>query len=147
MEIKNVKKTKLFSKEIRTSLKSIGQYVGALPEELLHQMNQKGLKAQGPQVWIYKGADGNPETEFDLTVGFPVADDVNTNEIVPANDFKCAVISHKGDWSNLKNTYCKVISELTEQGMVMTGECREIYHQVDFENAENNLTEVQIGIK
>ncbi len=146
MEIKQIKQTKVFGKEIKTTLKTIGEHVKVLPEEVLENLNEKGFKIEGPQVWIYNGADGNPETEFDLMVGFPVANDKMDVNITAFDDFKCAIVLHKGDWSKLGDSYCKIIGEVKQTGLKMTGECREVYHQVDFENIENNITEIQIGI-
>ena len=147
MEIKNVKPTNLFGKEVKTSLKTIGNHVQVLPNEIMNEMAQKKLTIQGPQIWIYNGADGNPETIFDLMVGFPVDNNKIDSNITSLNDFKCATTIHKGDWSKFNETYCLVIGEVLKSGFRMTGECREIYHQVDFERVENNITEIQIGIR
>lgn len=147
MEIKQVKQTKVFGKEIKTTLKTIGEYVKVLPEEVLNEINQKGFTIEGPQVWIYNGSDGNPETEFELIVGFPVALDQMDMNITALDEFNCAVHVHKGDWSEFKNVYQNLIGEIMKNGKIMTGECREIYHQVDFDNVENNITEIQIGIR
>ena len=147
MEIKQVKQTKVFGKEIKTSLIKISEHVKVLPETIASDMNKKGFQCTGPQIWIYNGADGNPETEFDLLVGFPVNDNAMDYNITALEDFKCATYMHKGDWGKLGESYCKIIGEVNQGGMQMTGECREVYHKVDFENVENNLTEIQIGIK
>jgi len=147
MEVKVIKQTKIYGSEVKTSLTKIGEHIKILPESVYQKMQQNGFNPIGPQVWIYKGADGNPETEFDLLVGFPVAYDKMDMDITALDEFKCSTIIHEGAWSNLKHSYTKVIGEITELGAQMTGECREIYHQVDFENAENNITEIQIGIK
>jgi effector-binding domain-containing protein len=147
MEIKEVKNTKLYGKEIKTTLKSIGEHVKVLPEQVLNELKQKGFTPEGPQVWIYYGADGYPDTEFDLLVGFPVADEKMDVDITALGNFKCATMIHKGDWGSLGQTYHKVIGELMQNGLSMTGECREVYHKIDFENSDNNLTEIQIGIK
>lgn len=147
MEIKQVKQTKVFGKEIKISLNKIYDHVKVLPESIVADMQQKGFECEGPQIWIYNGADGNPETEFDLLIGFPVSDQSMDHDITALEDFKCATLMHKGDWANFKQSYEKVIGEVMQNGYQMTGECREVYHQVDFENVENNLTEIQIGIK
>lgn len=147
MEIKNVKQSKVFGKEMKTTLKTIGEHVKVLPEQVLADLSKKGFSAEGPQVWIYNGADGNPETEFDLLVGFPVAMDKMDVDITALNEFKCATVMHKGDWANFQQAYCAIIGDVMQNGYQMTGETREVYHHVDFENVENNLTEIQIGIK
>lgn len=147
MEIKEVKQTKVFGKQIKTNLKTINEHVKVLPEKILNEVNQKGFDIRGPQIWIYNGADGNPETEFDLLVGFPVAQDKMDTSIIALDNFKCATIIHNGCWSGFQDTYCKIIGEVMQNGLAMTGESREVYRQVDFENPENNITEIQIGIK
>ena len=124
MEIKEVKQTKVFGKQIKTSLKTINEHVKVLPEEILNEINQKGFDIEGSQVWIYNGADGNPETEFDLLVGFPVAQDKMDINIKALEDFKCATIIHKGCWSKFNETYDKIIGEVMQNGLAMTGESR-----------------------
>jgi len=147
MEIKNVKQTKVFGRVVKTNLKNIYNQVKVVPEQVYFEMNKKGFQSEGPQVWIYYGADGNPETEFDLLVGYPVADELMDNSITALGQFKCVTALHSGDWARFKESYDKLIDEVMNKGMQMTGECREVYHQVDFENVENNLTEIQVGIK
>ena len=46
MEIKEVKQTKVFGKEIKTTLKTINEHVKVLPEEILNEMisDSKGNK-------------------------------------------------------------------------------------------------------
>ncbi len=147
MEIKQVKQTKVFGKEIKTSLKTISEHVKVLPERVLDEMKKKCINPNGAQVWIYNGSDGNPETEFDLLVGYPVDNNKMDTDITALNEFKCATHIHNGNWSEFKNVYQTLIGEVMQNGLIMTGECREIYHRVDFENMENNITEIQIGIK
>jgi len=110
-------------------------------------MNKKGFECSGPQIWVYNGADGNPSTDFELLVGFPVANEAMDVDITALEEFNCVTLIHEGAWHKLSESYHKIIVEVTQQGMQMTGECREVYHQVDFENEKNNVTEIQIGIK
>jgi effector-binding domain-containing protein len=147
MEIKQVKQTKVFGKEIKTSLKTIGEHVKVLPESVFNEMQKKNIEPNGAQVWIYNGSDGNPETVFDLLVGYPVDSDKMDVNITALDDFKCASHIHNGNWSEFKNVYEQLVGEVMQNGLTMTGECREIYHEVDFDNVENNITEIQIGVK
>jgi len=126
MEIKNVPQTKVFGKEVKTSLKTIWNHIQVLPNDIMNEMVQKKVNAQGPQIWIYKGADGNPETIFDLMVGFPVENNKIDSNITSLNDFKCATTIHKGDWSKFNETYCLVIGEVIKNGLQLSGECREV---------------------
>ncbi|MGO8056016.1 hypothetical protein, partial [Rhizobium leguminosarum] len=40
----------------------------------------------------------------------------------------------------------QIMQFIAMNNLRMTGEFREIYWNIDFENPENNLTEVQIGV-
>jgi effector-binding domain-containing protein len=56
-------------------------------------------------------------------------------------------MEHKGAWSDLKFSYEKLIGEIMQNGYKTTNYCREVYHVCDFENEENNITEIQVGIE
>jgi hypothetical protein len=41
----------------------------------------------------------------------------------------------------------KLYGETGQAGYTPVKECREIYINIDFKNADNNITEVQVGIQ
>ena len=53
---------------------------------------------------------------------------------------------HEGCWENLGETYGLLIFEIQVKDPEMSGQNREIYLNMDFENPEANITEVQIGL-
>jgi effector-binding domain-containing protein len=148
MEHKQIEMQPVFYKTVKTNLKNIGQYVGNMPAQLMEDLAKEGLQPEGPQIWRYIGSDGNIETEFDLQVGIPVSEkregDERFSEFEP---FKCASFIHKGSWSEFGKVYERIIGEVMVAGHKMNGETREIYHNCDFENEQNNVTEIQIGIE
>ena len=146
MEIKQTKSQKVFGREIKTSLKTIKQYVQVVPQLIIDDMIKRKIEIKGAQVWMYKGMDGKPDTVFDLTIGFPVDEGCNDESIIVFNEFKYVSLMHKGSWMNFTDSYNKIIGSIMKDNLQMSGESREIYHNVDFENQENNLTEIQIGV-
>lgn len=148
MEIKQIEKKEVITKTVKTTLKEIAKYVGNEPEKLVKQAQDEGLEIMGPQVWEYVDGDGNPDTVFTLHINIPI----KTNGKKPHNlrsmePFKCAVLMHEGSWTNFKSTYEQLIGEIMQGGYKMTGYCREVYHNCDFEVPNNCLTEVQMGIE
>ena len=148
MEIKNIEKTTVLTKTVKTNLRNIGQYVGNGPAKLVEQAQNFGLEICGPQIWEYVDADGNPDTEFTLHINIPIKSNgsefENQRELEP---LKCAMMMHMGSWDNFRVTYEKLVGDIMQGGHKMTGYCREVYHNCDFENPDNCVTEVQMGIE
>jgi effector-binding domain-containing protein len=147
MEIKEISSMNVFYKTFQTSLLEMSKYVLTTPTEMYNEAQKNDLKIIGPQVWIYQGMDGNPNTRFTLEIALPVIKPIKNNlQIKELPAFKCAAIIHKGDWGNLKNSYEKIISEIYNSGNSMSNFCREVYTIVESPDSENNITEIQIGI-
>lgn len=148
MEIKTIETQQVYFEKFETTLREIGQYVGNKPAEMANEIENAGLTITGPQIWEYKGADGNPDTKFELNICFPIAGETSTvsSKIKILKHAKFAIATHKGAWENLKHTYCKIMNEIGQKGMNVGSTCREIYHNCDFENQENNITEVQMEL-
>lgn len=148
MEIKNIDKQKVYCKEFRTSLKEIQKFVAKVPVQLVAEIQKEQLEVAGEQIWRYIGGDGNPDTEFTLQVAFPIKETEKQHEqIKEFETFKCFTGVHHGSWQNFGKTYEKIMGDLMVAGHQMNGEIREIYHTVDFENEERNVTEIQVGIQ
>ena len=148
MEIKNINQQKVFCKEFRTTLRDIQQFVAKVPAQLIEEISKEKFEIAGDQIWRYLGGDGDPQTEFTLQIAFPIkANGATSEQIKDFESFKCFTGMHYGSWSNFGSSYEKIMAELMVAGHQMTGEIREIYHAVDFECEEKNITEIQVGIK
>lgn len=147
MEFKEVKAQTVFYETMTTTLNAIGQYVGTTPQRLMSEAVEAGFELAGPQIWIYEGATGQPDVSFQLTIAIPVQGGPQQHEqIKQLNAFTCAEHILEGNWDQFKTIYPELIGNLMGQKMQLTGICREVYHQVDFEHPENNRTAIQIGI-
>jgi len=150
MEKKTLQKTTVLCYTLETSLKAMMDDTGTLPTELIEKATELRLEIAGPQIWVYDGSDGNPNTKFELTIAIPVSKpngDPGKFRFAEFPEFKCISEIHKGSWARLGETYQKLMPAIMQQGLSYTGISREVYQICDFEEPENCITEIQIGIK
>lgn len=150
MEKKTVQKTTVFCYTLKSSLKTMMNDTGTLPNELMEKAVELKLEITGPQIWVYDGSDGNPNTKFELTIAIPIKKpigDPGKFRFAEFLEFNCISEIHKGSWSQLGLTYQKLMPAIMQQGLSYTGISREVYQICDFENPENNSTEIQIEVK
>lgn len=136
--------------KLRATLKTIHEHVVCAPDGLMKELVSQGINPVGNQIWQYIGCDGNPEKEFDLLICIPVeqqGQDRNGYEFFTIGSFKCTSALHKGSWNDLGTAYGALMAEIGAQGLCMTDTSREVYHCCDFENPENCLTEIQMGVR
>lgn len=134
----------------RTTLPQLGQYALVVFERLQAEAARLGLRVDGPIQWIYTGADGQPDTEFQLDIALPVAEfngptsDEFTLAELPA--FDCVATEYVGGWDGIPAVYDALIAHLRASGLTMTDVCREVYptpHEMD---PAKHLTEIQVGV-
>lgn len=101
----------------------------------------------GPVYWIYRGADGNPDTEFTLEIAVPIQGFFNSSKfsIKELAPFKAVVIRHEGSWEKLGMSYEQIMQFVESNKIPIKDEFRELYINVDFQQPQNNITEVQVG--
>ncbi|HPR32406.1 MAG TPA: GyrI-like domain-containing protein [Prolixibacteraceae bacterium] len=150
MEKKNVEKQNVLMASLTASLATLTQDIGNVPNELMMVAEELGLEITGAQIWQYVGSDGQPDTRFRLDICLPVKEKKGDPgkfrfEVLP--EFSCISEIHKGAWSNLGNTYQRLMGEMTRKSIFPTGTSREIYQNCDFDNPENCITEVQVEIR
>lgn len=150
MEKKTIEKQTVLMYSMTTTLANIMTDPGEIPMEIMTKAQELGLEVAGPQTWQYVGADGKPETKFQLDICLPVKEAKNDagkfrfEELPPIT---CVSDIHKGSWSKLGNTYERMFGEITRKGIQPANICREVYHQYDMENDAGNITEVQVAIQ
>lgn len=150
MEKKTVQKTTVLCFTISTTIKTMTTDIHNLPEEIMAKAAELKLEVTGPQIWVYEGADGNPDKPIKLTISVPVAKvsgDPGKFSFTELPEFNCISEIHLGPWDKLGETYHKLMPAIAQQGLTYTGMTREIYKVVDFEHQENCVTEIQIEVK
>ncbi len=150
MEIKKQNSFTALCFSEKTTLAGIFKYVRVKARELYQDAAENQLEIAGPVYWIYTGMDGNPETIFNLDILIPVSKPERYNgnfKLKTVDPINCLFFLHSGSWEKLPDTYGQIFRETAMKHYSPTGTCREVYIHMDFENPENNLTEVQIGIQ
>lgn len=151
METKSIQPMHVLCFETETTMQDMLQYVRVVAHRIYKDAIKHELELTGPVYWIYEGADGQPDTKFSLTIAVPVSKTKfelveSEFKIKQLDTFNCISKIHFGDWSKLGETYGQLFGEVQSKNLALTGQTREIYLNMDFENPEGNVTEVQIGI-
>nr|WP_295929664.1 GyrI-like domain-containing protein [uncultured Dyadobacter sp.] len=150
MQIKTIQPIHVLYFETRTSFKEIFQFVRIEARKLYQDAVRNDLEITGPVYWLYQGADGRPDTVFTLTIALPVTPPTHAIDshyrLKLLEAFECVSEELYGNWDGLVNTYGSLFGSVMSQKLAMSGQNREIYLNMDFENPDRNITEVQIGI-
>lgn len=149
MEIKEIAPFTVIFHSMRTTLATIVEDAGHLPEKIAEDASKAGLQITGPNMWIYDGADGHLEKEFTLNVAYPIASAAGY-----AGDFACKELPtykclsgiHTGSFDNVAETYKEMSEEAVRQGYAPNDWSREVYLNWVGHNAPENKTEIQLGI-
>ncbi|KQS32639.1 hypothetical protein [Dyadobacter sp. Leaf189] len=150
MQLKTIYPLHVLYFETETSLNALAEFVRVVARRLYSDAVQNDLEITGPVFWIYEGADGNPETVFKLTIALPVSPSAPLTDsefrLKLLEPFQCISHELQGEWSGLGSVYGQIFSELGTKNKIPSGQNREIYIHMDFENPAGNITEVQVGI-
>lgn len=150
MQTKTIQPIHVLCFETRTSFQEIFQYVRVEARKLYQNAIRNELEITGPIYWVYEGADGRPDTVFTLTIALPVTPPSHTidsaYQLKQLEAFECISEELYGSWDGLVHTYGALFGEIISQKLAMSGQSREIYLNMDFENPDRNITEVQVGI-
>jgi len=151
MQIRTIQPMHVFCFETETTMQEMFQYIRVKAQQLYADAIKNGLEITGPVYWIYNGADGQPETRFLLTIALPVSQseaELSESEfkLKTLDSFRCLSHTHEGAWENLGETYGQLFSEIQVKDPATSGQNREIYLNMDFDNPAGNITEVQIGL-
>jgi effector-binding domain-containing protein len=149
MEIKTFNPMKILVFSVETSMIEMMQYVRVKAKELSIEAITKCMEITGPIYWIYKGADGKPDTRFILDICLPVychQDYKGKFELRQFDSFKCVTSVHYGNWQEMGIVYNHLFGEIFANNLKLNGICREMYINIDFDNPENNITEIQVGV-
>lgn len=149
MECKTIAQQPVASFALTTNLIAISETVGVVPALIADELKHQGIPIVGAQIWQYDGCDGDPQRDFSLKITFPVSAfgaDTDKIKFETLAQFTCISVTHQGCWDGLKGAYAKLFAYCVQNGLQMNGYSREVYLHCDFENAENCITEIQLGI-
>ena len=148
MEIKTHPAMTVLYSTHQTTIGELDQFVGTVVKELYTEAVRNDVLVSGPAYWLYYGLDGQPETVFTLEIALPIQGKMNESRFATKElpSFKAASHVHENAWTRMPGTYAQILQFVPFNKYKITGEFREIYWNIDFNNPENNLTEVQVGV-
>jgi effector-binding domain-containing protein len=120
-------------------------------QELFAESVRHQFPITGPVHWHYYNFNGEPANSFFLDVCLPIgmipAEYDGKFHIKRTEAFVSLYEIHFGSWSTIPQTYQTMSAFISEKGLKPTGNNREVYINVDFNNPEANQTIIQIGIQ
>lgn len=132
----------------RATLLTLNQH-NHVPGELYTEAEQLGLTPTGPIQYIYAGVSGDETNEFGLEIVLPVAHTqakpfgFSLKTFAP---FRCVSYEYTGPWDELPAVYDALFPAFYQAGHKYNGHIREVYTATDFDNPNNHVTEIQVGL-
>ncbi len=150
MKTKNIEPKKVFFGSLKTTLNKIVDDTNPVIEALYADVEKYGIQPAGPLEFIYHGATGDMDKEFDLEIALPVAQEIKPEwsqfSFKNTNEFKCVSEEYKGSLEHIYGTYERIFGELDKGSMKSTDEVREVYQNWVSFSSDENIVEIQIGI-
>lgn len=150
MTTKNIQPKKVFYGSLKTTLNKIQTDCEPVVNSIYADVEKYGIQPTGPMEFIYHGATGDMDKEFDLEIALPVAKiekpEWSQFDFKETNDFKCVSEEYKGSMENIYGTYEKLFGQIDSDGMKSTEEVREVYQNWVSFSSDENIVEIQIGI-
>ncbi len=118
--------------------------------EPLYQSAQKNqLDIVGPSEFIYLNTSRDPARPFQLIIGMPVTamkSSVVGFGFLETPPFECLCVDFRGSMRNIGQAWEDLVSQAHEAGYLLANQEREVYKDWHAFDAEDNVTELQMGI-
>jgi len=131
---------------------TINELVKLFPvgQELFKEAVRLKIYITGPVHWHYIGITGDLTKPFTVEVTVPVGeipkDYDGPYHFKRTEPFKCISLIHEGAWTDIPQSYGKLIQYIGEHQLTPAGINREVYVNADFAHPDANTTEIQFGI-
>jgi effector-binding domain-containing protein len=134
----------------RSTLGQIGDNIRQAMEKIQPALKSGQVRPIGPALIIFHGVNGDPNNQFPLEVGFPVAPDTTAPDglaVKKLDTFRCATVLYSGGMQDIKHAYEAVYNDLTSAGLEPTDEGREALLLFEGPDSVNNVAMIQVGVK
>lgn len=153
METKIIKSIQVLCVCEYLTLQEIGERSERLCSDMAKEIEKYKLRISGPWIFVSYGRDGNYNTRFRHEYCIPIDNTENYKgdfQIKTLPETECAFITYQGDLSEEnfgKKGYSLLVDSVIKSGRNFTGESREVYHKWISPESQNNIIEIQFGIK
>lgn len=144
MEQKTIPAQKAIAKSVQTTLKNIAESIGDWPAKLWQESQSHGLRMAGAPVYIYRGCDESPETEFTLQMCFPVEsfdEYTGSFEKIELRPYDCYEALYVGSMPEMSEKgWAPFMKQVQEKNITWGQESREVYIRwLGFDSPENQV--------
>lgn len=153
METKIIKSIQVLCACEYLTIQEIGEYGERLCSNMVEEIEKYKLGINGPWIFVSYGRDGNYDTRFRHEYCIPIDNTENYNgtfQIKTFQEMECAFMTYQGDLSEENfggKGYGPLVDSIIKSGRNLTGESREVYHKWISPESQNNIIEIQFGIK
>ena len=124
-----------------------------MPTRLASRSFQSAPKNQleivGPTEFIYLNAGGDPAKPLQLFIGLPVRAEKTTADaygFLETPPFECPSVDYKGPMPNIGQAWQDLLRQVLDAGCLPANQEREVYKDWHACDAEDNVTELQMGV-
>ncbi|WP_371380274.1 hypothetical protein [Sporomusa aerivorans] len=153
METKIIKPIQVLCATEYLTIQEIGERGEKLCTNIIEEIDKCRLSIVGPWTFVSYGRDGNYDTRFKHEYCVPVENIENYKgifQIKTLQEAECAFIIYQGDLSEENfggKGYGPLVDSIIKSGKNFTGESREVYHKWVSPKSQDNIIEIQFGIR
>jgi len=149
IQIKEVKPINFLYFRVETKVDELHQFL-PIGQQLIREAIRLNIWMTGPVHWHYFGfVDVN--APFTLEVSIPVSeipqDYDGAFHFKRTELFKCISTTHEGAWTDIPQSYGKLMQYIQDNKLQPLAINRELYVNADFTHPEANVTEIQMGVQ
>ncbi len=118
-------------------------------EPLFQSAQENQIEIVGPSEFIYLNAGGDPAKPFQLIIGLPVRAPTSTADafgFLETPPFECLSVDYTGPMPNIGRAWEDMLRQVLDAGYLPANQGREVYKDWHAFDAEDNVTELQMGI-
>ncbi|MDJ0723230.1 MAG: GyrI-like domain-containing protein [Desulfobacterales bacterium] len=118
-------------------------------EPLFQSAGENQLEIVGPTEFIYLNAGGDPTKPFRLIIGLPVRAPQSSPDafgFLETPPFECLSEDFAGPMQHIGRAWYDLFRQVQDAGYLPGNQGREVYKDWQAFDAEDNVTELQMGI-
>lgn len=123
------------------SIDQVGTVVGPMFDRLVSTMLKAGVTLSEQAVAAYDGSDEGVTAIAGVPHEGPVPDGISVREL--GAEPEAVTVMHLGSMATIGDTWQALVRHVQEQGLEMSGICREVYHATPMDDPDSWVTELQ----
>jgi effector-binding domain-containing protein len=150
MRIATLKDTAYMYESQQATLATVGPIVDKQMNEMTSAMKDGAFSPTGPPIIVYHGATTDPDKQFTVDLGFPVADTATAGgdfQLGKVKGVMSATAVFTGPMTQIRQAYVRLFGQLIAAGHTPTEERRERYLYWEGADSTNNVVLIEIELQ